>query len=242
MGLVRSLTPKPANTKVLNSINGNMKESTNWYWTPDLKIIRHVAQLNGISQVCECSDVAYLEAEKERLETKRQEWVEGASKATKPVLKVYFEQLLKEVDYQLEYVNQRLSELREPTELLEDKFDGQISSSKKSDSDKLLEDKLLEDKSAPDEISSSKNSDSDKLLEDKCDEKISSSKTRRHKGDGSGCIYWRTITKNGKDYQQAYYQYELWEKGVAAAHAERDRLIKSSKYIPKGSPSPGAAA
>jgi hypothetical protein len=48
---------------------------------------------------------------------------------------------------------------------------------------------------------------------------------RRDKGEGSGCIYWRTITKNGKDYQQAYYHYEFWDSG--------DRLVKSSKYIPK---------
>jgi hypothetical protein len=58
---------------------------------------------------------------------------------------------------------------------------------------------------------------------------ISSSKNspskRRDKGEGSGCIYWRTITKNGKDYQQAYYHYEFWSDG--------DRIIKSSKYIPK---------
>ena len=106
-----------------------MKESINWYWTPDLRIVRHVAQLNGISQVDECSDVAYLEAEKERLEEKREEWASGASKATNAIRSVYFEELLKEVDYQLEYVEQRLSELREP-ELLEDKnCDRQISSS-----------------------------------------------------------------------------------------------------------------
>ncbi|MBW4635265.1 MAG: GIY-YIG nuclease family protein [Iphinoe sp. HA4291-MV1] len=49
--------------------------------------------------------------------------------------------------------------------------------------------------------------------------------TRRAKGDGSGCIYWRTVTKNGKDYHEAYYQYEFWTKG--------DRLTKSTKYIPK---------
>ena len=49
---------------------------------------------------------------------------------------------------------------------------------------------------------------------------------RRDRGEGSGCIYSRTITKNGKDYQQAYYQFEFWEEG--------DRVIKSSKYIPKG--------
>ena len=53
----------------------------------------------------------YLEAEKQKLETKRQEWVEGARKATNTIRAVYFEELLKEVDYQLEYVEQRLSEL-----------------------------------------------------------------------------------------------------------------------------------
>jgi hypothetical protein len=54
---------------------------------------------------------------------------------------------------------------------------------------------------------------------------ISPSKMRRHKGEGSGSIHWRTITRNGKDYQQAYYHYEFWSDG--------DRLVKSSKYIPK---------
>jgi hypothetical protein len=72
----------------------------------------------------------------------------------------------------------------------------------------------------------------DKLISPSKDEQqsnISKSKNspskRRDKGEGSGCIYWRTITKNGKDYQQAYYHYEIWSKG--------DRLVKSSKYIPK---------
>ncbi len=48
---------------------------------------------------------------------------------------------------------------------------------------------------------------------------------KRNRGDGSGCIYFRTVTKKGKDYDEAYYHYEIWEKG--------DRLIKSTKYIPK---------
>ncbi|NWF61595.1 MAG: hypothetical protein HXY43_20675 [Fischerella sp.] len=54
---------------------------------------------------------------------------------------------------------------------------------------------------------------------------ISPSKMRRHKGEGSGSIHWRIITKGGKDYPQAYYHYEFWNEG--------DRLIKSTKYIPK---------
>lgn len=59
----------------------------------------------------------------------------------------------------------------------------------------------------------------------KTDHEITPSKKRRKKGTGSGSIYWRTITKNGKDYQQTYYHYELWDKG--------DRKIKSCEYIPK---------
>ena len=57
------------------------------------------------------------------------------------------------------------------------------------------------------------------------DDEISPSKTRRKKGTGSGSIYWRTIKKNGKDYQQTYYHYEIWDKG--------NRLVKSCEYIPK---------
>jgi phage N-6-adenine-methyltransferase len=54
---------------------------------------------------------------------------------------------------------------------------------------------------------------------------ISPSKRRRRKGQGSGSIHWRTITKNGKDYPQAYYHYEVWSQG--------NRIVKKSKYIPK---------
>ncbi|MBW4607733.1 MAG: ASCH domain-containing protein [Hassallia sp. WJT32-NPBG1] len=54
---------------------------------------------------------------------------------------------------------------------------------------------------------------------------ISPSKMRRYKGEGSGTIHWRTITKGGKDYPQAYYHYEFWNGG--------DREVKSTKYIPK---------
>ncbi|WP_242055961.1 hypothetical protein [Nostoc flagelliforme] len=48
----------------------------------------------------------------------------------------------------------------------------------------------------------------------------SPSKNRRCKGEGNGSIYWRTITKNGKDYPQAYYHWQ--ENGQ-----------KKTKYIPK---------
>ncbi|MEM6399813.1 MAG: DNA N-6-adenine-methyltransferase [Cyanobacteria bacterium P01_D01_bin.116] len=55
--------------------------------------------------------------------------------------------------------------------------------------------------------------------------KIDLSPSKRRKGDGSGSIHWRTITRGRKDYPQAYYHYEVWKDG--------DRLVKSSKYIPK---------
>jgi len=116
---------------------------SHWYWTPDLRIVRHVAQPDGISQVDECSDVAYLEAEKERLEKKRLECLEGVESASKPSFKLYFEQLLSEVDYQLEYVNQRLSELRKTVEFLGDNQERSQSTtvSNQSDPDQFLGDK-----------------------------------------------------------------------------------------------------
>ena len=48
----------------------------------------------------------------------------------------------------------------------------------------------------------------------------SSSKNRRKRGEGSGHIYYRTVTRNGKSYRQAYYQWR--EKGK-----------QRTKYIPK---------
>lgn len=45
-------------------------------------------------------------------------------------------------------------------------------------------------------------------------------KFRRKKGQGNGTIYYRTVTKNGKEYQEAYYHY-------------RSNGKKRTKYIPK---------
>jgi hypothetical protein len=45
-------------------------------------------------------------------------------------------------------------------------------------------------------------------------------KSRRRKGDGTGSIHWRTLTRNGKDYTQAYYHWK-----------ENGR--KRTRYIPK---------
>ncbi|MBF2065007.1 MAG: hypothetical protein IGS39_11390, partial [Calothrix sp. C42_A2020_038] len=121
-------------------------------------------------------------------------------------------------------------------QFLEDKSDINISS-RKTDGAQFLEDKsdinissrktdgaqFLEDKS--DINISSRKTDGAQFLEDKSDMNISSRKTRRQKGSGSGCIYYRTVIKNGKEYREAYYQYEFWNKG--------DCLVKSSKYIQK---------
>ena len=57
------------------------------------------------------------------------------------------------------------------------------------------------------------------------DEISPSKSSRRKKGTGSGYINWRITKKNGKDYRQPWFHYELWDKG---------RQVKSCKYIPKG--------
>lgn len=48
---------------------------------------------------------------------------------------------------------------------------------------------------------------------------------RRTKGDGTGYVYKRTVSKAHKEYNEFYYHYEEWSKG--------DRLLKKTKYIPK---------
>ena len=49
---------------------------------------------------------------------------------------------------------------------------------------------------------------------------------RRKQGYGAGYIECKPIKRGGKEYPQYWYHYESWKKG--------DRLVKSSKYIPKG--------
>ena len=50
-------------------------------------------------------------------------------------------------------------------------------------------------------------------------------KRRRDKGEGSGWIQCKPIKRNGKEYQQYWYNYEEWREG--------DRVTKKSRYIPK---------
>jgi len=72
----------------------------------------------------------------------------------------------------------------------------------------------------------SKSNISTKFLGDKPNtdsHQISPRKKRRNQGLGSGSIEWRI---NKGKYKEAYYHYEFWDSG--------DRLVKSSKYIPKG--------
>ena len=54
---------------------------------------------------------------------------------------------------------------------------------------------------------------------------IPTSKKRRQKGYGSGWIQCKPITRNGKQYNQYWYNYEEWREGA--------RVMKKSRYIPK---------
>ena len=68
----------------------------------------------------------------------------------------------------------------------------------------------------------------DKVIDssDKCSRKIiPASKKNRVKGKGSGWIECKPIKRSGKEYKQYWYHYETWSDG--------DRMVQSSKYIPK---------
>ena len=76
--------------------------------------------------------------------------------------------------------------------------------------------------------SSKNNADSSAKVSDrsgKCSSKTNppstkTNKQRRQKGEGSGHIYYRTVTRNGTKYQQTYYQW-------------RENGKQRTKYIPK---------
>ncbi|MEO1801821.1 MAG: hypothetical protein AAFR62_15575 [Cyanobacteria bacterium J06629_2] len=57
------------------------------------------------------------------------------------------------------------------------------------------------------------------------DQNLSPSKNLRTKGEGSGSIHCKPIKRNGKEYKQYWYHYELWRSG--------ERLVKKSRYVPK---------
>lgn len=96
-----------------------------------------------------------------------------------------------------------------------------VSADISDSADKLLGDKWI--KNGETNISQGSQGSPSNL--DSSPSKIELSPSKRRKGDGSGNIHWRTITRGGKDYPQAYYHYELWKDG--------DREVKSSKYISK---------
>ena len=52
-------------------------------------------------------------------------------------------------------------------------------------------------------------------------------KSRRQKGQGNGTIYYRTVTKNGKEYQEAYYHYK--ENGKKRTKYIRGKLLDRVK-------------
>jgi hypothetical protein len=198
---------------------------TNWHWGPDCKIIRRSE--NNPERIEECNDKEHLEGALKSLFEIRQQYDELAQKS-KPSRAKELNNGVRDKDKQIAWVEEKLEALRQRS--LCDEFSVCPSCASQTinpyDGCALCggsRSQFLEDKCKP-EISSRKIPNSSQFLEDKSEEKISS-RNRRRKGDGSGCIYWRTVTKKGKSYQEAYYQYEFWKEG--------SRLVKSSKYIPK---------
>jgi phage N-6-adenine-methyltransferase len=154
-------------------------------------------------------------------------WKEGSNKRSKYIPK----KLLGAVE-EAEAAKRPVIEILEllgvgtsPSKLLGD----EESSPSNNDVNALVEnrpDQLLGDKWIKNgEINISQGSQGSPSNLDNSPSKIELSPSKRRKGDGSGSIHWRTITRGGKDYPQAYYHYEIWSGG--------DRLVKSSRYIPK---------
>lgn len=187
-------------------------------WTSDLKLVDYCS-------LCHCqepvSDRPTLEYHLSSVQAVLAEYEEALALSRKPSRMREFDIAMRERKQHLQYLKQRIS-------LLGDK-ELEISPSTKAN---VLGDKPESESPSTDpepdvlgdrfeEISPSPDPD---VLGDS-DDPISPSKKRRRKGDGSGSIHRKTITRGDKEYPQAWYHYEIWEKG--------DRLAKKTKYIPK---------
>ena len=121
-----------------------------------------------------------------------------------------------------------------PSKLLGDEENSPSNNNVNADisknAEKLLGDKWIKNS----ETNISQGSQGSPSNLDNSPSKIEFSPSKRRKGDGSGSIHWRIITRGGKDYPLAYYHYEFWQDGVTPkAFSSANRLVKSSKYIPK---------
>jgi phage N-6-adenine-methyltransferase len=154
-------------------------------------------------------------------------WKEGSKKRSK-----YIPKKLLDIVEEAEAAKRPVIEILEllgvetnPSKLLGDEESSPSNCDASADisksADKLLGDKWIKNG----EINISQASQGSPSNLDNSPSKIELSPSKRRKGDGSGSIHWRIITRGGKDYPQAYYHYEFWQDG--------DRLVKSSKYIPK---------
>ena len=160
-------------------------------------------------------------------------WKEGNKKRSKYIPKKLLD-IIKEAEATKRPVIEILELLgveTSPSKLLGDEENSPSNNNVNADiskgADKLLGDKWI--KNGETYISQGSQGSPSNL--DSSPSKIEFSPSKRRKGDGSGNIHWRIITKGGKDYQQAYYHYEIWSGGDRGSKAER--LTKSSKYIPK---------
>ncbi|MGK7898907.1 MAG: hypothetical protein AB4372_36155, partial [Xenococcus sp. (in: cyanobacteria)] len=61
--------------------------------------------------------------------------------------------------------------------------------------------------------------------------KVPPSKTRRRKGDGTGYIYRRTITRRGKKYQESYYRYRDESGKLRSKYIQRQLLNRVQEAV-----------
>ena len=171
-------------------------------WTTDLKLVDYCV-------LCHCeepvSDRSTLEHHLSSVQVVLAEYKFALSK--NPRSRKQFEGAIAEKKQQLQYLEWRIAVLGDKPEPESPSTDPEPD--------------VLGDKPEPESPSTDPEPD---VLGDK-PEPESPSKTRRHKGEGSGSIHWKAITRGDKEYPQAWYHYETWEKGICSA--------KKTKYIPK---------
>lgn len=176
---------------------------SDWHWGADSRLVRF--NLDNIQEEEECGDRLVLEQDLESLKEVRQEYLDSALKAKSKSRESEMMRGVKDKDRQIAWVEGKLRELEAVLMVGGDRLTTLVTISTNSERHGEQEAVLMVD------------SDGDPTT-------ISTSSKRR-KGQGTGRIQWRTVTKkNGKQYQQAWYDWQITDGG---------KTLGKSTYIPK---------
>jgi hypothetical protein len=204
---------------------------SDWHWNADSRLVRF--NLDNIQEEEECGDRCYLEQDLESLKEIRALYLDSALKDKSKSRAKELMRGVRDKDRQIAWVEGKLRELGAVLMVGGDRLTTLVtistSTETKEEPETVLMVKPDQDQLRPVTISTNSERHGEQeavlMVNSDGDPTTISTKKRRGKGQGTGRIQWRTVTKkNGKQYQQAWYDWQITDGG---------KTLGKSTYIPK---------